>query len=220
MIKSNYIIHDCETGGLDENKNPITQYAAIILDFKTLKEIDRWETFVKPYNDLVIEQKALDATMVTMSDVNNGITLQEFIKTATTFWENHRARTRTRDMGRLISVGHNIKFDHRFLEYACQLQTKSIFEYFQETPVDTMTLSKMTWGLNGDERINLGACCGYAGIDLTDAHGAMNDTEATADLFRWFVKNMRSKKGVKVATAETSGRAKGKEFFEFKCGVR
>ena len=46
MIKSNYIVHDCETGGLDENLNPITQYAAIVLDYKTLKEVDRWETFV------------------------------------------------------------------------------------------------------------------------------------------------------------------------------
>lgn len=67
MIKSNYIVHDCETGGLDENLNPITQYAAIVLDYKTLKEVDRWETFVKPYNNLVIEQEALDRTMVSMS---------------------------------------------------------------------------------------------------------------------------------------------------------
>ena len=38
MQKSNYIVFDCETGGLDESKNPITQYAAVILDGKTLKE--------------------------------------------------------------------------------------------------------------------------------------------------------------------------------------
>ena len=36
MIKSNYIVFDCETGGLDESKNPITQYAAVILDCKSL----------------------------------------------------------------------------------------------------------------------------------------------------------------------------------------
>ena len=54
MIKSNYIVFDTETGGLDETKNPITQYAAVVLDGCTLKEIDRWETFVKPYGDLVI----------------------------------------------------------------------------------------------------------------------------------------------------------------------
>ena len=51
MIKSFYKIYDCETGGLDFRKNPITQYACIILDPRTLKEVDRWVTFVKPYNN-------------------------------------------------------------------------------------------------------------------------------------------------------------------------
>ena len=80
MIKSNYIVFDCETGGLDETKNPITQYAAVILDGKTLKEKDRFETFIKPYNDLVIEKQALEHTMVTMSDVNSGISVKKFVE--------------------------------------------------------------------------------------------------------------------------------------------
>lgn len=57
MTRSNYAVFDCETGGLDETKNPITQYACIILDGQTLKEVDRWETYVKPYGDLEIENK-------------------------------------------------------------------------------------------------------------------------------------------------------------------
>ena len=53
MIKSDYIVFDVETGGLDETKNPMTQYAAVILDGCTLKEIDRFETFLKPYGGLI-----------------------------------------------------------------------------------------------------------------------------------------------------------------------
>ena len=102
MIKSNYIVFDCETGGLYEDKNPITQYAAVILDGSTLKEIDRWETFVKPYADLVIEQEALDRTMVSMSDINKGMSVKEFISTATEFWETHRAKSKKKEMGRLV----------------------------------------------------------------------------------------------------------------------
>ena len=94
MIKSDYIVFDCETGGLDETKNPITQYAAVILDGSTLKEIDRWETFVKPYGNLVIEQQALDSTMVTMSDINKGMNVKDFVATAIEFWESHRAKTK------------------------------------------------------------------------------------------------------------------------------
>ena len=92
MIKSNYIVFDKETGGLDETKKPITQYAAVVLDGRTLKEIDRWETFVKPYGDLVIEKDALDHTMVSMSDINKGLKVKDFVATVKEFWETHRAK--------------------------------------------------------------------------------------------------------------------------------
>lgn len=219
MKKANYIVHDCETGGLDPQKNPITQYACVILDYKTLKEVDRFETYVKPYNDLTIEKSALDATMVTMSDIKSGMEHHEFVKAVMDFWEQHRAKTKERAMGRLVSVGQNIPFDHGFLEYALQLEGKTIWDYFQPNFIDTYPLAKMTWGLTGDEKMNLGANCERAKIRLTDAHGAMNDVEATADLFRWFTKKLRSNKGGSSAE-ETSGRARGVDFFEFKCGAK
>ena len=122
MIKSDYIVFDCETGGLDETKNPITQYAAVILDGKTLKEKDRFETFIKPYNDLIIEKQALEHTMVTMSDVNSGISVKQFVKTVTAWWESHRAKAKVKEMGRLVPVGHNVTFDLRFINYALALE--------------------------------------------------------------------------------------------------
>lgn len=220
MIKSNYIVFDCETGGLYEDKNPITQYAAVVLDGSTLKEIDRWETFVKPYDDLVIEQDALDRTMVSMSDINKGMSVKEFISTATEFWETHRVKSKKKEMGRLVPVGHNVTFDIRFLNYALSLQKKDYVEFWMyPNIIDTFPLAKLAWGINGDEKINLGASCERAKIRLTDAHGAMNDVEATADLLRWYMRKLRAKKGEGAAEA-TQGRAKGDEFFEFKCGAK
>ena len=220
MIKSNYIVFDCETGGLDESKNPITQYAAVILDGKTLKEIDRWETFVKPYADLVIEQEALDRTMVSMSDINSGLNVKEFIATATEFWEAHRVKTKKREMGRLVPVGHNIPFDNRMLNWALNyLKKPNVEEWMFPNIIDTFPLAKLTFGINGEEKINLGASCTAAKIKLTDAHGAMNDVEATADLLRWYMRKLRAKKGDSV-NESNQGRAKGNEFFEFKCGAK
>ena len=220
MIKSDYIVFDCETGGLDETKNPITQYAAVILDGKTLKEKDRFETFVKPYNDLVIEKQALDHTMVKMSDINSGITIGKFVKTVTDWWESHRAKTREREMGRLIPVGHNVTFDLRFINYALALEeVGNTEEWMYPNFIDTLCLGKMAFGINGDEKLNLSSCCERAKIKLTDAHGAMNDVEATAELFRWYMKKMRAKNG----SSESSGdnaRARGQEFFEFKCAAK
>ena len=220
MIKSNYIVFDCETGGLDETKNPITQYAAVILDGKTLKEIDRFETFIKPYGDLVIEKQAIEHTMVTMSDVNSGMKLKDFIAVVTAWWEGHRTKTKVKEMGRLIPVGHNVTFDLRFINYALALEGKSTTEeWMYPNLIDTFSLGKMTWGLTGEEKLNLGACCERAKIRLTDAHGAMNDVEATAELFRWCVKKLRAKRGDS-KDEETGGRARGQEFFEFKCAVK
>ena len=220
MQKSNYIVFDCETGGLDETKNPITQYAAVILDGKTLKEIDRWETFVKPYADLVIEQEALDRTMVSMSDINSGLNVKEFIATATEFWEANRVKTKKREMGRLVPVGHNIPFDNRMLNWALNyLKKPNVEEWMFPNIIDTFPLAKLAFGINGEEKINLGASCTAAKIKLTDAHGAMNDVEATADLLRWYMRKLRAKRGDSV-NESNQGRAKGNEFFEFKCGAK
>jgi DNA polymerase III alpha subunit (gram-positive type) len=219
MIKSKYIVYDTETGGLDCTKNPITQYACVVLDFKTLKEVDRFETFVKPYNDLIIEKQALEHTMVTMSDIRSGITLKDFTDVLFEFNALHQAKGKFKGQNRLVPVGHNIPFDNRFLTYACNLVKKNYYEYIHENFIDTYPLAKMTWGLAGDEKLTLTACTEYAKIKLTDAHGAMNDVEATADLFRWFVKKLRAKRGT-ADSAEQESRARGQEFFEFKCGVK
>jgi len=218
MIKANYIVYDTETGGLDKEKNPITQFACVVLDYKTLKEIDRWETFIKPYNDLIIEKEALEHTMVSMSDINNGISLKKFIKTASLFMDEHRGKTKIKEAGRLVPVGHNITFDNNMLDYAFNLEGKSLFDFVQPNFIDTMTLAKLTWGLSGNEKIRLSDCCERAKIRLTDAHGAMNDVEATADLFRFYMKRLRNNKSIGGEDTDSGRREKGQKFFEFSCG--
>ena len=39
----NYFVTDFETGGLDENLHPITEIGIIVLDYKTLKQIDFYQ---------------------------------------------------------------------------------------------------------------------------------------------------------------------------------
>lgn len=210
---------DVETGGLDETKNPITQYAAVVLDGKTLKEIDRWETFIRPYGDLTIEQRALDHTMVSMADINKGLSIEKFIDTAITFWEQYMVRGRTREQGRLIPVGHNVTFDLRFINYALAFCGKpNIEQWMYPNFIDTLVFSKLAFGVKGDEKINLGAVCALTKIKLTDAHGAMNDTLATTELLRYFMRQLRSISSSGKTTVEE--RPKGIEFFEFKCAKK
>nr|DAY08596.1 MAG TPA: DEDDh [Caudoviricetes sp.] len=219
MITSNYLVHDCETGGLDPTVNPITQYACIVLDGKTLKELDRFETFVKPYGDLTIDDMALKKTMVTMSDIKNGVNVKSFVETAKDLWTQYQGKSKYKDARRLISVGHNITFDHGFLEYAflfCKAGT--IFDLLHDSFIDTLPLTKLAFGVNGDEKITLSDAVRYSKLKITDAHGAMNDVEANADYFRWIMKKLRSKRGEAAVEREVKERVKGSEFFEFKCG--
>ena len=47
----------------------------------------------------------------------------------------------------------------------------------------------------------------------------MNDVVATAELFRWYMKKLRAKKS-ESSGGDSQGRARGQEFFEFKCGAK
>ena len=219
MIQSFYEVYDTETGGLDPKKNPITQFACVVLDYKTLKEVDRFETFIKPYNDLVITKDALKHTMVSMSDIKSGITINNFVDVHREFNSQYQAKGRFKDANRIVPVGHNIPFDNGFLNYAYNLEGEDYFEFVYPNFIDTFPLAKMAWGIKGNEKINLSACCGYAKIKITDAHGAMNDVEATTDLLKYFIKKFRAKNGT-VGNAAEEARAMGREFFEFKCGVK
>ena len=220
MNRSFYCVHDCETGGLDCSKNPITQYACIILDPFTLKEVDRYETFIRPYDDLVIEKEALEHTMVTMSDIKGGISRKKFYSTIKSLWSKYQANGKFKDSNRIVSVGHNIPFDHNFLQYVFNSQEDSIWAYILPNFIDTFPLSKLAWGLTGDEKLNLTACSQRAKIKLNDAHGAMNDVEATADLLRWFMKKLRNNKSSSDVGSEKVARELGQNFFEFACGAK
>ena len=216
MIKSNYIVYDTETGDLDPEVAPITQYAAVILDGVTFKEIDRYETFLKPYAGLKINPKALAKTLVTMSDVNSGIDVKKFTKTVTQWWDMHNTNKMNKEFGRLIPVGHNVPFDNGFVQKALDVcGYGSQWQWLYPNFIDIFGLAKMTWGVDRESKLNLGACCERAGVKLIGAHGAMNDVEATVDLFRWFMKRLRN--GGSVSGGSVKSRKTGKDFFEFKC---
>lgn len=213
MRLSNFIIYDCETGGLDCNKNPITQFACLILDSITLKEIARWETFVKPYNDLIIEEEALRRTLVDMKDINNGLQLKNFVNSFRMFLNKHNTVKNRPELGRLIPVGHNITFDNGFLLYAFKQLDLNYFDFVFPNFIDTYSLGKIAFCLKGTEKLNLTACCEFAGVDLKNAHDAMNDVVATSELFKFYVNKLRQKNNVK--ETNNNKRKQGKDFFEF-----
>lgn len=202
MSKLNSIICiDGETGGLDPSKNPLTQIAYQAFELDTYKPILEFSTYIQPYADLKLEEKAMEYTSITYAQLANGMDSKEVVKKLQhDFSEANTAKTHTK---KPILLGHNIGFDIGFICYLFNLHKGDIGKYLatnknhlgQDIPVsiDTIVLAKQKWG--NDEKMtkyNLGSCVQKAGIALHDAHDAMNDVKATKELFLYFTNHLRT----------------------------
>lgn len=209
MKKANYIVFDTETGGFSEKENPITQIALVALDGETLKEIDRFETYIKPYDDLKITKGALDVTGLKMVDINNGVDKKEAVKLISAFAKKNSPNGRPEN--RPILVGHNVQFDMKMLTSLFERCNKNWLDVFSPTQICTMVLSKM---FNPNiVSLALGNCCKDLGIKLSGAHRAMNDTLVTVQLAKVYINKLRAN-GDAVAVKETEIK-KSRTTFQF-----
>lgn len=188
MQKAPYIGFDFETGGFSCEKNPITEIAMIAIDGNTLKEIERIEFFVKPYDDLFISPDALKATGIKMTDVNKGVDKKEAVKRMKEFAK--RVSKTKAVQHRPILFAHNSKFDSGFLEYIFESCNDDYKNHFNPVLQCTQIMAKMFIG-SDTEKLTLGAVCEKLGVTLEGAHRAMNDTEAMTEVFRRLVLKMR-----------------------------
>lgn len=182
-MKNNLAIVDCETGGVDANANPITEICIEIIEPVNFEILDSYQTYIKPYDDLVITQDALDASRVSMKDVNNGIDRLKVLKKLIELSKKYNAG---RYNSLLIFVGHNFGFDIRFLEYLFNSSNKNLWDYFDRFYFDTMRLfSQLEAPMKGSDKFkyNLTNLSERYDIKLTSAHGAAADVAVTKELF-------------------------------------
>lgn len=235
MSKSNdIIVIDVETGGFNPRKNPITQIAAKGFRSDTFEEIFSFSCYIKPYNNLEIEESALNATGVNITDVLNGLKINDAIS------ELQSNFKKIKDMGsnikKPILLGHNIGFDIGFLNYAFDSVSENMSknldgfnipfhkggkgkdssenykEYFIPYFFDTLRIARIMW--SNDPTVNkfdLTTCCRKAQLEEFDAHDAMNDVIATKDLFLFFLNKMRNGYSVELNKEQYRFR----EFFQF-----
>jgi DNA polymerase III alpha subunit (gram-positive type) len=209
----NYIIFDFETGGLDSTLNPITEIGMMLVNGDNLKEINKWESYIKPYNNLTLEKRALEITMITETQLNKGLDIKQMVDT---FCILAKSITPKGDKGqkRPTLVGHNVAFDISFLQYAFKLCGKNLEDYVHSnqkeiTAIDTMKLAQQAWN---DEKSNLAYCCKKIGIDHVDAHRAMNDVVVTWKLWSYFVRAMRGSNTTTKGSVITVEENKTQEF--------
>jgi DNA polymerase III epsilon subunit-like protein len=212
------IVLDFETGGLDCRKHAVTQIAAIAIKGDTFEKIDLLSAYIKPYGEFEYQAEALKYTGVTMENLYSGVSVEEAVAEFIDLL--FKADLYPRNKGaKPILVAHNSAFDKGFLlqlfNYCGKLKELEKLTYgstdyygnYQPEFLDTIHLAKIMWGNDEDmPNFKLGTCIEKAGLDLSDAHTALNDTVALKDMVVRLAENLRS------GTGETTELAVGSKF--------
>ncbi len=159
MAERVYVALDLETTGLDAKRDAIIEIGAV--RFQGNRILDRFVTFVNPQRAIPLRVQQI--TNIRNSDVVDAPLLERVIPELLAFVRG--------DVAALVA--HNATFDLGFLQ--------SAGVNFQRPVLDTFELATIL--LPGAGSYNLGELCRLQGITLTDAHRALDDAVATAQLF-------------------------------------
>jgi len=200
----NFAVVDVETGGLLTKEKKavydiaLTEIAIVIVD-SNLEIVHKDSWLIKPYNDAEYQPGAekvsgISKKMCEEDGVDIEFACKEFIKVAKKYKVHSKPPT---------LVGHNyIKFDKFFVENFLAYCGEDINKYFNKEPEDTIKFARMK--KPEASGYSLGESCVGAEINLVQAHRALPDTIATAELWISYLKGLRglnspkkSKKGKK-----------------------
>lgn len=166
----NYIALDTETTGLSAADSEIIQIAAI--RFENFRPIERFVTYCKPLKGL--NANAAKVNGITREDVDDKPTFGQVAKSLEEF------------LGESAIVGHNVRFDLKFIEkYGVDLRAQK-HKYY-----DTYAISK-TYARRYKgyvfENYKLGTLCAALDIYHGHQHDAEGDAMAAGMLFAYWVK--------------------------------
>ena len=148
-----YIALDTETTGLSPERDAITEIGAV--KFQQGRVIGEWSSLINPFRTLPYKIQQL--TGITQSDVDGAPPLRAVARSLQDF---------VRD---LPIIGHNVSFDLAFLNNAGM---------FVDNPrIDTFELASIL--LPHASRYSLSMLTAELGIELSNAHRALNDARAT-----------------------------------------
>lgn len=154
-----YVALDLETTGLDANRDTIIEIGAVRFQDNTI--LDRYVTLVNPRRP--IPPRITQITGLRDADVARAPDLATVLPELISFV--------TPDVAAVVA--HNAAFDLGFLRAAGV--------NFQRPALDTYELATIL--LPGQGSYSLGELCHALGVPLVEAHRALDDAEATGNLF-------------------------------------
>ena len=167
-----FVVFDVETTGLSTAYDTIIELAAVKI--KEGKVIERFERFANPHKPLTA--KIIELTHITDDMLQDAPEVDEVVKEFKDF------------IGDSIVVAHNASFDIGFLYTAYE---KAGIHGVTHPVIDTLELSRFLNPTLKSHRLN--TLCKKYGIELTQHHRAIYDTEATGELMLYLLKDAKEK---------------------------
>ena len=159
ISKSRYIAFDLETTGLDHGSDTIVEIGAVLVENGIITK--EYHQMVNPNHPMPAEASAINH--ITDDMLAGQPQIHQVLPAFLTF------------VGDDILAAHNAKFDLRFLCQACMRNRFRIPVGF----FDTMNLARY-WPEAEDKKLI--SLTSAAGIQIDDAHRALSDARAVADL--------------------------------------
>ena len=168
---------------LIERKGSQYNYEQIVV----LENSEKYGDITKLYFDKTYNPEALNVTHMTRDMlVNEGIDIAEAVEKVADIFKRY-----TIGNAKPILAGHNIKkFDNPFLEKFLLRGNYDLSKMISETQmIDTLEWARLRWF--DAPSFSLGVCVNSVGLTLKEAHRALPDTEANAQLLIKMLKGLR-----------------------------
>ncbi|UOF91125.1 PolC-type DNA polymerase III [Fodinisporobacter ferrooxydans] len=167
-----WVVFDTETTGLNAAENTLIEIAAVKM--KGGEIIGEWTELIDP--EVAISAKITELTHITNEMVRGKRKLLEVLPDFREF------------VGDAVLVAHNADFDLGFLK-ACAKRIG--MEPWSNVVLDTLPLARKLYPHERNYR--LGTLAKKFGVELVNAHRALDDTIALAKVFQYMLKDIQAK---------------------------
>lgn len=162
VLNHSFVVYDFETTGVDTQNDEIIEIGALKIENGVFTQV--FTTLVNPKRH--IPEGATKVNRITDEMVSNCFYIEQVIQDFYLFCKDCQM------------VGYNnISFDSQFLVNAA----RKVGMDFNNTQLDAFILAKQK--LKGLHNYKLGTVAKYLEVNLVDAHRALNDVLATAEVF-------------------------------------
>ena len=170
-LDETYVVFDIETTGFSEVEDRIIEIGAVKVEQGRI--VDRFSSFVNP--EIPIPFKITNLTGITDEMVLEALTIETVLPEFLAFCKD------------CVLVAHNAGFDVGFVKQKCtDLGIAVSFTY-----LDTVALARILLPALSKHQLNIVAKA--LGISLENHHRAVDDAEATAEIFLKFIEMLKER---------------------------